>query len=220
MFTARDQAFRFRRGQEGFSGLVFGSDNAERDHAAFRADGLSGGPMLTFSRMMTFPDGSSLEATFKLAFAADLRAPDFVFVTCERINVIPFDRSSLEVHPNGVTGIASVILYEPDPVDLQLIIEQSAATSAQRTADGLLLMTGASRIEVLTAAGFKNQFGHKIACHARGWRGKAIVFRVADISVTETLFETQGIDYRLCDSRLIVEPDAGQGAIFAFEEMT
>jgi len=220
MFTARDQAFRFRRGDEGFSGLVFGSDDADGDHAHFLAEGMSGGPMLQFSRNMTFPDGSAVLATFKLTFAADLRAPDFFFVTCQRINVTPVDRSALETHPNGVTGIASVVLFEPNPDDFSPILETTIGTRALTTENGLELATSASKLEVLNATGFEDQFGKTVSCHSRGLRGKAVVFRVSDVNATKTLFDTQGIDYSLRHNRLIVEPVPGQGAIFAFEEMT
>ena len=219
MFTARDQAFRFRRGDEGFSGLVFGSEDADAEHGQFVEEGVSGGPMLQFSRTMTFPDGSAVLATFKLTFAADLRAPDFFFVTCQRINVVPVDRSSLEAHPNGVTGIASVVLFEPNPDDFRSLLEQSARTTAQTAENGLELVTGTSKIEVLNATGFEAQFGKTLSCHSRGLRGKAVVFRVSDLTITKTLFDTQAIVYSLRHNRLIVEPAPGQGAIFAFEEM-
>lgn len=219
MFTARDQAFRFRRGDEGFSGLVFGSDNADGEHEHFVSEGLSGGPMLQFSRTMTFPDSSDVLATFKLAFAADLSAPDFFFVTCQRINVVPADRSALEAHSNGAKGIASVILFEPNPEDFRTILEQSAGAKAETTATGLELVTGTSKIEVLNASGFEDQVGKKLSCHSRGLRGKAAVFRVSDIDRTKNLLAANGIDYSKRHNRLIVDRAPGQGAIFAFEEM-
>ena len=178
MFTARDQAFRFRRGEEGFSGLVFGSTNADGEHDHFVASGISGGNMLQFSRTMKFPDGSEVLAMFKLTFAADLRAPDFFFVTCQRINVAPADRSALEAHVNGVRGIASVVLLEPRPDDFQFILQETTGASATSGPHGLELVTGTSKIEVLNADGMESRFGSKISCHSRGMRGKAIVYAV------------------------------------------
>ena len=219
MFTARDQAFRFRRGDEGFSGLVFSSDNADGEHQQFVSDGLSGGPILQFSRTMKFPDGSEVLATFKLTFAADLRAPDFFFVTCQRINVVPSDRSALEAHPNGVKGIASVILFEPQPDDFRSFLEKTVGADANATDEGLELMTGTSNIVVLNATSFEDQFGKQLSCHSRGLRGRAAVFCVSDLDRTKSLFVTNGIDYSVRHNRLIVDKAPGQGAIFAFEEM-
>ena len=84
--------------------------------AAFRGAGLSAGDQLSFSRVMKFPDGTEIEPSFKLSFAADLRAPDFFAFTCERVNMPPADRSALERHDNGVTGIVKVILSEREPM--------------------------------------------------------------------------------------------------------
>jgi hypothetical protein len=55
------------------------------------------GDMLTFSRPMKLPDGSEVTPSFKLAFAADLRAPDFFGFAVERINVPAADRSALTI---------------------------------------------------------------------------------------------------------------------------
>ena len=105
MFTAHDQTYRFRRGENGFSGLAFSSDNADADHLRFGKLGISHGKKLMFGRTMTDANGKSAKATFKLAFALDARAPDCSLFTCQRIGVPKIDRSSLQKHANGVTGI-------------------------------------------------------------------------------------------------------------------
>jgi hypothetical protein len=62
VFVARDQAYRFRLSDNGFSALVVGSKDAGADHDRFIELGMSGGDMLTFSRPMKLPDGSSSHA--------------------------------------------------------------------------------------------------------------------------------------------------------------
>jgi hypothetical protein len=79
-FVARDQAFRFRCGDDGFSAIVFGTDDADADKAAYDGAQLSGGDMVEFSRPIVMPDGTQATGAFKLAFAADLRAPDVFFL--------------------------------------------------------------------------------------------------------------------------------------------
>ena len=75
VFVARDRAFRFRCGEDGLSAIVLKSADAAADHERFRKAGLSGGEPLEFSRPFKLADGTSAEASFRLAFAADLRAP-------------------------------------------------------------------------------------------------------------------------------------------------
>ena len=107
-FTARDLAFRFRNGVEGFSAIALGTASAEDDHAAFLAEGLSAGERLEFSRIMKLPDGTEVEPKFTLSFATDLRSPDFHAFTCERANLPPVDRSALERHDNGAAQATEV----------------------------------------------------------------------------------------------------------------
>jgi hypothetical protein len=89
--------------------------DADRDHIRFVAGRLSGGEMLQFERPMKMPDGSQTTAAFRLAFAADLRAPDFFLFTCQRINPLPSDRRALETHANGVVGITEIVLNSNGP---------------------------------------------------------------------------------------------------------
>src|SRR5690606_15381247 len=49
IFTRRDLAYRYRCGSEGFSALVFGTAEADADHARFAGAGFPGGDMLGFS---------------------------------------------------------------------------------------------------------------------------------------------------------------------------
>ncbi|MGB7285689.1 MAG: VOC family protein, partial [Salaquimonas sp.] len=113
MFVARDQAYRFRRGDEGFSALVLATDDADGDHKSFQKLGISAGRQLKFSRMFKDKDGKESEGAFKLSFAADLRSPDSFFFTCERMNVPKIDRSALEKHANGAVSITEIALGEP-----------------------------------------------------------------------------------------------------------
>ena len=96
VFVARDAAWRYGRGEEGFSALVFGSSDAAADHEDFRRAGLSAGEPLAFSRPFIDAKGRKDKASFKLAFAADLRSPDVFFFTCERVNQPSVDRAALQ----------------------------------------------------------------------------------------------------------------------------
>lgn len=218
-FVARDQAFRFRQGPEGLSAIAMGSDNAERDDARFRKRAISAGDMLQFSRPMTLPDGSEITATFKLAFAADLRAPDFHAITCQRINVPPADRTALEAHPNGVLAIGHVILSEPEPEDFYSFLAQ---VTRQEGADlhegGMDIQTANATVSVLNPDGLMASSGLKASCHARGLRGRAVIFTVRDLAATEALLKANGVDFTWRGRRLLVAHEEGQAVLFGFEE--
>lgn len=221
VFVARDRAFRFRSPDgEGMSGIAVASTDAAADHATYVEHGLSAGEILGFSRPLRLPDGTEATASFKLAFAADLRAPDFLLFSCERVNPLPADRATLERHENGVSGIAAVVLTEENPSDFQELLE---VVFHQREIEahsfGLVVPSANARVDVLTPAGLAGYFGLEASNAGRGLVGAAIVFRTADIGVTERCLAANGVRHARKDGRLIVPREAGQGAHFVFEEV-
>ncbi len=221
VFVARDRAFRFRAPDgEGFSGIAVASTSAAADHDVYVEHGLSAGDILHFSRPLRLPDGTEATASFRLAFAADLRAPDFLLFSCERANPLPADRAALERHENGVTGISAVVLTEENPSDFQEMLE---TVFHQREIEahsfGIVVPSANAKIEVLTPAGLAGYFGLDAQNAERGLVGAAIVFRTGDIGVTERLLAANGVRHAHKDGRLIVPREAGQGAHFVFEEV-
>lgn len=221
MFVARDQAFRFRNGPEGLSAIVVKTEDGEADHRRFVAEGFSGGPMLPFERMFKMADGSEVLGGFKLAFAADLRAPDFFLFACERVNPLPADRGALARHENGALGLSTVVLGEDNPSDFQYLLEEVFEQRAvEAHSFGLSLQSANVAIEVLTPAGLSGYFGLDTENGGRGLKGRLIVVKVVDIGVTERLLAAKGIAFSRRGARLIVPHEAGQGVPFAFEEVS
>jgi len=217
VFVARDTSFRSRLGQEGFSAVVLRTEDAEADHATFVESGLSGGPMLEFSRPFIGGDGKQGTASFRLAFAASDCTPDSFFFTCQRLNMPLVDRAALERHANGALAIKSVVFEGLESSEVTSLLDCVTAASPSRSKrGGLAWRAGASQIEVLEGAALRRAFG---ADNASGscLRARVIVFEVVDLKVARTLFEASGIDCETIDNRLCVQTTPGQGAIFAFE---
>ncbi|MDA4843714.1 VOC family protein [Hoeflea poritis] len=219
VFVMRDQAYRFRRGEEGFSALVMGTDKAEEDRRQFLKAGISAGLNLEFSRPFETPDGARSMAGFELAFAADLRAPDVFFFTCERKNAPDVDRSVLETHENGVTGIRQVVLSEQNPSDFQYLLQQVVGQrEVNAHSFGVDLAAANADVVALNSAGLKGFFGVAGGTHARGLRLRGIVFATADLDAMEQRLKDREIAYAFIAGRLVVAEAAGQGAFFAFEQ--
>lgn len=220
VFVARDQAYRFRRSDNGFSAFVVGSNDAEADHARFVELGMSGGEMLAFSRPMTFPDGSQQTASFKLAFASDLRSPDFFGFSVERINVPAADRSALTAHPNGVEGISEIILSEPNPTDFQYLIgELCNNRETEANSFGMSVELNGATVTVFNKAGLETHLGIVDPSRERGLLGRAVVYRVSDLQALAALLLKNNVTARQVAGRLIVDPAPGQGAFYCFEEI-
>ncbi|MGV1793904.1 VOC family protein [Rhizobium sp. A37_96] len=220
VFVARDQAYRFRVGEDGFSAMVFGTDDAVADDARFKAGAISAGRMLDFSRPMKMPDGTETTAGFRLAFAADLRAPDFLAFCCQRINPLPADRSVLERHENGVSGIARVALSASKPEAYRAFFEE--VVGGPRISEhsfGLTIETANAELEILTPEGMEAFYDLPVRASDPGLRARAILFKTRDLSVTSSHFAANGVTYTRKNNRLLARLAPGQGALFAFEEI-
>ncbi|HEY6631465.1 MAG TPA: VOC family protein [Rhizobiaceae bacterium] len=213
VFTARDNAFRYRLGDEGFSALVFGTGNAGVDHRAFTRAGVSAGRILNFSRPFIDASGRSDTASFKLAFAADLRAPDAFFFTCERVNAPDVDRSALQKHNNGVKRIKAIVLDAPDPCDFAAFLQHVVGALPEETSGGLRF--AAANGEVLVRRTAKTR-----GLPRPGLRLVEIVFGVETLASAETALAAAAIPYTARDGCLTVAPAVGQGATFVFEALS
>ncbi len=218
VFVARHEAFRFRRGNEGFSAVVFGTDDAAADHARFAATGWSGGPMLEFSRDFADASGNKDRASFKLAFAADARAPDCLFFTCERVNAPTIDRTTLQSHANGVRRLKSIVLAAPRASAFgPYVAAASGATVDGMSDDDTVVMNAANAsIQLTSNQALQRDFGRP-ASGDQGLEAHAIIFGVDDLNATKTYMSANRIDCEKFPGRLIVLPAPGQGAILAFE---
>ncbi len=218
VFVARDLAFRFRRGEDGCSALVLRTQDAAQDRQSFLRSGLSAGDNLRFSRPYTTANGETAEASFELAFAADLRAPDIFFFTVQRLNPLDINRAALLKHVNGVTGIRQVILSEHNPSDFQYLLQ---AVTGQRDVNahsfGLEIAADNGEICVFNTAGLKGFFGIDDGLTERGLRIRAVVLAVDGVDQLSSRFERDGVVFRSHGKRLIVPPAPGQGLHLVFE---
>ncbi|MHC1549013.1 VOC family protein [Phyllobacterium sp. K27] len=220
VFVARDQAYRFRNGQEGFSALVMGSEDAKADHQSFAEAGISAGNILDFSRPFILPDGKEDRAGFRLAFAADLRAPDVFFFTCERVNTPKVDRSALQHHANGAAVLREVVLSEINPTDFQYPLQDVInQRDVNAHSFGMDIAAANANVTVLTPSGLQAFMGIEASTTERGLRLQAFVLGVRDLAAVESLLISNNIPIEKRGSRLIVHKAQGQGAAIAFEAL-
>ena len=211
VFVARDHAFRAAWGDDGFSAIVLTSTDAAADHAAFLAEAISAGDMLTFSRPFQDASGNSDTASFRLAFAAAPGTAPFVF-TCERVDAPNVERSALERHANGASAILAVTVVAADPGAAAGFF--AAATDAEGRADidGVRFPLAGGEVVI------RDPGADEPPVRAAAFAYRAIVFAVADLSATRAILEANGIGFDASDIAITVAPAPGQGATFIFEE--
>ena len=216
VFVARDRLYRQRLGEEGFSAVVFGTDDADADHERYVQAGISAGDRLDFSRPFVDAAGRSDVASFRLAFASDRDTPDAFVFACQRVNAPKVDRAALQAHGNGATAIAEVVAVAGDPaVQLALLATAAGLPSGAATMDGLVLPN--ARLTVLEPADFEARFGIA-AGPPSALRFAAVVFRVAALQAVAGLLARNGVEHHLRGESLIAPAAPGQGAPFVYEE--
>ena len=217
-FVVLDRRFRGQAGQEGFSALSLRTGDARADHERFVADNSSAGAMTAFSRPTVDAQGKSDIASFELAFAADPDVPTAFCFTCQRVNVPNIDRSALQNHPNGVSGIRSITAVSDSPDEFAVWLANVGRSTVSAAAYGShTVRLGQVAVTVMRPDVFQDRFGEVPAVQNAGFA--AVGFVVTSIAATEAVLSSADITFAGNDGRLIVPPADGQGAWFTFEEI-
>ncbi|MDX8524751.1 VOC family protein [Mesorhizobium sp. MSK_1335] len=214
VFVARDRLYRDRLGDDGFSAVALGTGNADADHARYLEAGLSAGNMLSFSRAFTDPNGKSDTASFKLAFASGKETMDAFLFATERINAPKIDRTALQAHANGVTGIVEVIAVSNAPSAQAGLI--SIAANSDTDDDAVQLPNAV--LSIVTPESYAQHFG-LTALPSRHLRFQAIVFSIRDKASAARALAAAAIDHDMSGNDIVVAPAPGQGAAFIFREI-
>lgn len=215
VFVARDRLYRQNLGDEGFSAVVVGTGDANADHARYVDAGLSAGEMLSFSRAFTDASGNSDVASFKLAFCASKDADDAFLFACERINAPKIDRTALQAHANGVTGIVEIVAVS-DRASGQIGLISIAAGAQGEDGDSVALPNAS--LTVLTPEAFGSRFDIPAAA-APHLRFAAIVFSLRSTAIAARVLAAGAIAHHMSGKDIVVPPAPGQGAAFIFREI-
>ena len=151
-----DDAFPFAGFLAGLAGstrpsgmIVLRAEDASADAVAFEAIGIGEGRRLDFSRTGAGPDGGTRTVSFSLAFATASSMPDIGFFTCRQHTPQFFWNAAAQRHPNGVSGVAAVVIAARTPVDHAAFLAHFADQGPLPIAGGYAIDVGNSRIEVI-----------------------------------------------------------------------
>lgn len=217
VFVTRDRAYRDSKGDEGFSAIVLGTGNADADHARYVDAGVSAGNMLGFSRAFTDPAGKSDIASFKLAFAAGAEATDAFLFACERVNAPDVDRTALQAHANGASGIVEILAVSDAPGKQHGLISVAVDDAAADRQGGMFSLPNAD-LSVLDRVAFTARFGLP-AGSPTDLRFAAVVFSVRNADVTSRLLAANSVQHDIAGNDIVVRSAPGQGAAFIFREI-
>jgi hypothetical protein len=216
VFVQRDAAYRREQKEDGFSAVVFGTDDAHAGHGRYVEAGISAGNMLEFSRPFIDAAGNSDAASFRLAFAADGGTQGTFVFACQRLNAPQVDRSALQIHANGAEAVVDVIVVAANPAHALNFLARAAGVENVPRPDGSIMLSNA-RLTVLDPAAFAARFGVAADAAPSGLHFAAVVFSVANLETAATVLVKNDIAHDMRAGRIVVAPASGQGAVFIFE---
>ncbi len=209
---------RFLKSREGLSFLVLESHDAKADAAAFRAAGIAASEALPFERDAKRPDGSVVKVGFSLAFARDELAPNASFAVCQQHYPENFWNPKFQVHDNGATGIAGVVMAADSPTDQQIFLSAFVGErDLQSTSSGITVKTPRGEIQVMEPRAFRDHYGADISI-ASGARLAALRFTVGTLAKVEDVLKRGGVSFVKHMGRITVPPRAAMGAAIVFEQ--
>ena len=195
---------------------VLESGGAAQDAEGFRAAGIGAFDPFHFEREARSPDGSRVTVGFSLAFAADPKAPDISFFTCEQHHPENFWNPQFQRHANTASEIAGAVLVAKNPTDHHIFLSVFVGErDLQVSSGGMTVRTPRGAIQVRNPAGFSNDYGIEPPDVSRGARLAAIRLRVGDGAMLRELLGRGGIEAAEQAGGLIVGPV--RGAVLIFE---
>ena len=202
----------------GLNGLVFKADDADRVYQHALAAGLPIQPVQSFSRPVKLVDDTR-DARFRTTRLDPQRVPMGRVYFCEHLTPSLVWRPEWQVHPNGASAIARVVVATPEPQQTAALFEALFGLVTANTPDRRRVVTaGAARIELAPPAAVADEFGEAAADPA----GRAEYLAGAEfkvVSLTETarlLHPTPGL--RVEDGRVIVPAAVAFNTTLVFTE--
>jgi catechol 2,3-dioxygenase-like lactoylglutathione lyase family enzyme len=216
-FVRRDLAYRLRQPLPAFSAVALGTADAEADRVRFADEGIDGGEPLEFGRTFIGDDGTASDLKFRLAFAADRATPETFAFACQRLFATAPDRSAMERHRNGVTGISRIVYGAADPDRCRPFLEGvfgRRATIANSL--GFSLAIGSVAVDVLGRDGLAARYGVTDGGDGN-LRLDGVVFSVPSLDAVRPFVGAAGGSADDIIGRLVL-PLSPSGAFLAFEQ--
>ena len=204
--------------EEGLAMLVLEGKGAAGDAEAFRAADIGDFKPFNFEREARRPDGTPVKVAFSLVFAADEKAPDIGYFTCQQHHPENFWNPAFQQHANGALGIDGVIMVAGNPQDHRHFVGAfSGVSEIKSSAGGICAMTPRGEIQVMNPAGYRAYAGTAQPDLTRGAHLAALRFAVRDQTQAMSMLEHAGIPAVERGGKVVVPPAAAFGATLIFE---
>jgi hypothetical protein len=180
----------------GLNGLVFKSGDAEGLSARLLAAGIPALPAQSFHRPVDLPDGTRDDARFRTVRLDRAAAFDGRVYWCEHLTPEHVWRPEWQIHPNGATGVARILLSVRDPERQAALFRRMFGTDAvTEGADGrAVLRAGDAVVEAVPHAAVAAELGAAAPDPAgRGDHMAVLGLKVRDLVATAAALRAHGV---------------------------
>jgi hypothetical protein len=218
LFSFGGFARDFLAHDEGLAMLVLEGRGAAADAEAFRTAGIGDFKVFDFEREAKRPDGSTVKVAFSLVFAADPKAPDTGYFTCQQHYPQNFWNPAFQRHPNGAAGIAGVIMVSEHPDDHRHFLGAfSGISEVTSSAGGISIRTERGDIQVMNPSAYRAYAGTEPPNLTRGARFAAMRVTTGNKAETISALNKGGVAFVERNGNIVVPPDVALGATLLFE---
>jgi Glyoxalase-like domain len=203
----------------GLNGLVFRTEAAEALSARLVAHGVPALPAQSFHRPVDLPDGAREEARFRTVRLDRGAGFDGRIYWCEHLTPQHVWRPEWQVHPNGVTSIARVLVSARDPERQAAMFRRIFGEVAvgQGPEGRVLLPCGPVTVEVAPHATVAAELGAAAPDPAgRGDHLVLVALRVRDLAATSALLRAKGVSVEAWSGGLRVAAEPALNATLDF----
>lgn len=195
---------------DGFSMLVFDSEDAPADLDAWRAAGLRTYDRFEFSRPARMADGREVTVGFSLAFASSPAAPWLGTFACQHFTPEYFAQPTFQAHTNMAVSVHDVWISGPRAQGLTRYFETVIGTQAMRKPGRIDIPTSAGTIVLADPGTFEAAFG---VLPPHPGDGPHLAGLTIDCRTLDGL-QDKGLD--VVEDRLVLPPDEAFGTAVAF----
>jgi hypothetical protein len=214
-FGAYNKAFLGKR--EGFSGLVFASDDARRDQKDFAGSGLQTYPTFDFSRQAKLPSGQEVTVGFSLSFVTDPRMPEVVFFVSQQHAPQHFWKPEYQRHANGALAVSEAVMLADDPAALTDLFAKLQGKDAVVASPGqIAVKTARGQVTVLDRRRAASRFGEALPKGPQSPHFIAYRIAVSDVVHTKTLLDKAGVAHHTSAGALQIAPADAFNTIIEF----
>ena len=205
--------------EQGLAMLVLEGKGAADDAAAFRSAGIGDFKVFNFERAAKRPDGSPVKVAFSLAFAADPKAQDIGYFTCQQHHPENFWNPAFQKHPNGAAGISGIVMVSENPESHRHFLSAFSGVGDVRSgANGIAVATPRGEIQVLNPDAYRMHVGTQPPDLSRGARLAAIRFAIADKARLKDMLGGSGVAFSEHRGNIVLAADVATGATLIFTD--